>query len=242
MDGLGHLMFGWDVNLGHLHYDVVRCRSPMPTAIASRWSGSTATLCRKHAQAHSQLPPAHVPNAARHSPSPSNVQRGLLLEHIHSYQTAQRDQQSSGHTLLTAVEESLLVDWIARQYNMNAPASPEESRDSEASARTGGAPKSAAVRQLPLSCCLASPPGPATTAHPPSTTPSSPTALTHSAGASTVDPVHARAVITRTRPPRHHPRWDQCHKRVPAAAGRGAAKGGAARRVAAGVVGRPRCR
>ena len=66
-----------------------------------------------------------LPDELRH---PSTSSEGLLLEHIHTYQTAQRDQQNSGHTLLTAVEESLSVDWIVRQYNMNAPASPDEVR------------------------------------------------------------------------------------------------------------------
>ena len=57
---------------------------------------------------------------------PKTSSQGLLLQHIHTHQAAMREEQYAGQTLLTAVEEALLVDWIVRQYNMNAPASPEE--------------------------------------------------------------------------------------------------------------------
>jgi hypothetical protein len=64
-----------------------------------------------------------LPASLRH---PATSSEGQLLEHIQTYQTERRQQQNKGHTLLTAVEEALLVDWIVRQYNMNAPATPEE--------------------------------------------------------------------------------------------------------------------
>ena len=67
-----------------------------------------------------------LPASLRH---PATSSEGQLLEPIHTYQTAKRQQQITGLTLLTAVEEALLVDWIVRQYNMNAPATPEEVRD-----------------------------------------------------------------------------------------------------------------
>ena len=59
---------------------------------------------------------------------PATCSEAQLLEHIHTYQSAQRERSKTGSSLLTAVEESLLFDWIVRQYNMNAPASPEEVR------------------------------------------------------------------------------------------------------------------
>ena len=68
---------------------------------------------------------ATLPASLRH---PATSSEGQLLEHIHSYQSAQRERQNSGLSLLTSVEEALLVDWIVRQYNMNAPASPDEVR------------------------------------------------------------------------------------------------------------------
>ena len=49
---------------------------------------------------------------------PDTSSETLLLEHIHTYQSAQRQQQNSGLALLSAVEEALLVEWIVRQYNI----------------------------------------------------------------------------------------------------------------------------
>lgn len=94
---------------------------------AVEWVNSHTPPDSAHALTRSSLQRMYktLPDELRH---PSTSSEGLLLEHIHTYQTAQRDQQNSGHTLLTAVEESLLVDWIVRQYNMNAPASPDEVR------------------------------------------------------------------------------------------------------------------
>ena len=69
---------------------------------------------------------ATVPQSLRH---PATSSEGQLLEHVHSYQSAQRKVQNLGKSLLTIVEEELLVDWIVRQCNMNAPASPEEVKD-----------------------------------------------------------------------------------------------------------------
>lgn len=69
---------------------------------------------------------ATLPASLRH---PTTSSEGQLLEHVHTHQLEQRQQQNSGLTLLSAVEEALLVDWIVRQYNMNAPASPEEVKD-----------------------------------------------------------------------------------------------------------------
>ena len=66
---------------------------------------------------------ATLPPSLQH---PETSSEGQLLQHIHTQQAAARQQQHTGQTLLTAVEESLLVDWIVRQANMNAPASPEE--------------------------------------------------------------------------------------------------------------------
>ena len=60
---------------------------------------------------------------------PDTSSEGQLLEHVQTHQSAQRQQKSAGLSLLTAVEEALLVDWVVRQYNMNAPASPEEVKD-----------------------------------------------------------------------------------------------------------------
>ena len=45
---------------------------------------------------------------------PATFSEGQLLDHIHSYQATQRQQQNTGHTLLTAVEEALLIDWTVR--------------------------------------------------------------------------------------------------------------------------------
>lgn len=67
-----------------------------------------------------------LPASLRH---PSTSSEGQLLEHVQTYQSAHREQQNSGLTLLTAVEEALLVDWVVRQYNMNVPATPEEVKD-----------------------------------------------------------------------------------------------------------------
>lgn len=69
---------------------------------------------------------ATLPQSLRH---PATSSEGQLLEHVHVYQTARRQQQNAGLTLLTAVEESLLVDWIVRQSNLNVPASPWEVKD-----------------------------------------------------------------------------------------------------------------
>ena len=92
--------------------------------MAVEWVNSHTPPDSTHALTRSSLQRMYktLPDTLRH---PATSNEGLLLEHIHTYQTVQRDQQSSGHTLLTAVEEALLVDWIVRQYNMNAPASPD---------------------------------------------------------------------------------------------------------------------
>lgn len=96
--------------------------------MAVEWVNSHTPAESTHKLTRSSLQRMYntLPDELRH---PGTSNEGLLLEHIHAYQTAQRDQQSSGHTLLTAVEEGLLIDWIVRQYNMNAPASPEEIRE-----------------------------------------------------------------------------------------------------------------
>ena len=59
---------------------------------------------------------------------PATSSEGQLLEHVHTLQSAQRAQSTTGQTLLTVVEEALLVDWVVLQSNLNAPASPEEIR------------------------------------------------------------------------------------------------------------------
>jgi hypothetical protein len=53
----------------------------------------------------------------------------LLLEFLHTDQSQRKADRSSGSTLLTSVEEELLVQWMQREVNMNAPITPEEAKD-----------------------------------------------------------------------------------------------------------------
>ena len=64
-----------------------------------------------------------LPPALRH---PSTSSEGQLLQHIHSVQSDQRAERTDGQTMLTAVEEELLVQWIVREYNMNLPVTKTE--------------------------------------------------------------------------------------------------------------------
>lgn len=59
-----------------------------------------------------------LPPSLRH---PGTSSEGQLLQHIHSVQAAQRAERTEGQTMLTAVEEELLVQWTVREYNMNLP-------------------------------------------------------------------------------------------------------------------------
>jgi hypothetical protein len=52
-----------------------------------------------------------------------------LLDFLHSTQTEQRQGTAQGASLLTLVEEELLVQWMQREANMNAPITPEEAKD-----------------------------------------------------------------------------------------------------------------
>lgn len=59
-----------------------------------------------------------LPAPLRH---PATSSEGQLLQHIHCLQAGQRVGRTVGQTMLTAVEEELLVQWIVREYNMNLP-------------------------------------------------------------------------------------------------------------------------
>lgn len=79
-----------------------------------------------------------LPPELRHSPSSNEV---LLLDFIQQDQATQRAKQMNGSTLLTAVEEELMVLWMQRELNMNAPITPEEAKDHARTiiaARVGG--------------------------------------------------------------------------------------------------------
>jgi hypothetical protein len=52
-----------------------------------------------------------------------------LLDFLHRTQTEQRQSTARGASLLTSVEEELLVQWMQREVNMNAPITPEEAKD-----------------------------------------------------------------------------------------------------------------
>ena len=95
---------------------------------AVRWANTHTPAEDTHVLTKSSLHRmfATLPRSLCH---PDTSSEGQLLEHVHVYQASQRQQQNSGLTLLTAVEEALLVDWIVRQSNMNAPASPWEVKD-----------------------------------------------------------------------------------------------------------------
>ena len=61
---------------------------------------------------------ATLPPSLRH---PSTSSEGQLLQHIHTVQGERQTERTGVQSLLTAVEEELLVQWIVREYNMNAP-------------------------------------------------------------------------------------------------------------------------
>jgi hypothetical protein len=52
-----------------------------------------------------------------------------LLGFLHSDQSQRRKDMVTGSTLLTPVEEELLVQWMQKEVNMNAPITPEEAKD-----------------------------------------------------------------------------------------------------------------
>jgi hypothetical protein len=61
--------------------------------------------------------------------SPITSTEARLLEFLHTDQSQRREEMGSGPSLLTSVEEELLVQWMQREVNMNAPITSEEAKD-----------------------------------------------------------------------------------------------------------------
>jgi hypothetical protein len=60
---------------------------------------------------------------------PTTSTDAALLDFLHRDQCVRKAGMGSGPSLLTAVEEELLVQWMQRELNMNAPITPEEAKD-----------------------------------------------------------------------------------------------------------------
>jgi len=60
---------------------------------------------------------------------PSTSTEALLLDFLHADQSHRKKGMASGSTLLTSVEEELLVQWMQREVNMNAPVTAEEVKE-----------------------------------------------------------------------------------------------------------------
>jgi hypothetical protein len=52
-----------------------------------------------------------------------------LLDFLHSDQCQRKEDMGTGPSLLTSVEEELLVQWMQREVNMNSPITQEEAKD-----------------------------------------------------------------------------------------------------------------
>ena len=95
---------------------------------AVEWANSHTPSADTHCLSRSSFKRMYdsLPPSLLDSATSSEV---LLLQHVQIQQGEARQQLTTGLTMLTAVEEALLADWIVRQYNMNAPASPLEIRE-----------------------------------------------------------------------------------------------------------------